>query len=68
MTSITSTSIFLTLLSLTFAANLEVVHDEELLNLIRSENYVIVLFGKKQLCSCENFSERYFSKERLRAL
>lgn len=39
-------SIILTLLSYTYAANLEVVHDEELLNLIRSENYVIVLFGK----------------------
>lgn len=38
--------IFLTLFCITFAANLEVVHDEELLNLIKSENYVIVLFGK----------------------
>lgn len=39
------TSIFLTLFSLTFSANLEIVHDEELLNLIKSENYVVVLFG-----------------------
>lgn len=46
MAKLVLTSIFLTLLSLTCAANLEVVHDEELLNLIKSENYVIVLFGK----------------------
>lgn len=28
------------------AANLETVHDEELLNLIKTEKYVIVLFSK----------------------
>lgn len=28
------------------AANLETVHDEELLNLIKTEKYVVVLFSK----------------------
>lgn len=38
-------SVFSVLFSSVYT-NLEVVHDEELMNLIRSENYVVVLFCK----------------------
>lgn len=37
------------------SAKLEIVSDEELLNLIRSEKYVIVLFTKKDCDACDNY-------------
>lgn len=37
------------------SAKLEIVNDEELLNLIRSEKYVIVLFTKKDCDACDNY-------------
>ncbi|KAF5285398.1 hypothetical protein FQA39_LY16652 [Lamprigera yunnana] len=47
-------AIFTTLLLFT-QAKLEVVNDEELLNLIRSEKYVITLFTKKDCDECDNY-------------
>ncbi|XP_020284633.1 thioredoxin domain-containing protein isoform X2 [Pseudomyrmex gracilis] len=37
------------------AGDLETVNDEELLNLIKTENYVVVLFTKKDCPECENY-------------
>ncbi|KAJ8925757.1 hypothetical protein NQ315_009605 [Exocentrus adspersus] len=36
--------------------SLEVVQDEELMNLIRTEKYVVVLFSKKYCESCDNYA------------
>uniref|UniRef100_A0A6P7G5J7 Uncharacterized protein LOC114337899 n=1 Tax=Diabrotica virgifera virgifera TaxID=50390 RepID=A0A6P7G5J7_DIAVI len=36
-------------------SNLEVVQDEELMNLIRTEKHVIVLFSRKYCESCDNY-------------
>ncbi|KRT85930.1 Thioredoxin, partial [Oryctes borbonicus] len=36
-------------------ASLETVNDDELLNLIRSEKYVIVLFSKRDCEACDNY-------------
>lgn len=48
--------LFLVLVFTSFAkSNLEVVQDDELMNLIRTEKYVIVLFSRKYCDQCENF-------------
>ncbi|XP_018577248.1 thioredoxin domain-containing protein [Anoplophora glabripennis] len=36
--------------------NLEVVQDDELMNLIRTEKYVVVLFSRKYCESCDNYA------------
>lgn len=47
-------TVFVISLSCT-TAKLEVVNDEELLSLIRTEKYVIVLFTKKDCEACDNY-------------
>ncbi|XP_032691064.1 uncharacterized protein LOC116853877 [Odontomachus brunneus] len=42
----------------THAASLETVHDEELLNLIKTEKYVVVLFTRKDCPECENYENQ----------
>ncbi|KAJ8960327.1 hypothetical protein NQ318_004061 [Aromia moschata] len=37
--------------------SLEVVHDEELMNLIRTEKYVIVLFSRKHCEKCDSYEK-----------
>ncbi|KAJ8953028.1 hypothetical protein NQ314_007402 [Rhamnusium bicolor] len=37
------------------SASLEVVQDDELMNLIRTEKYVVVLFSRKYCESCDNY-------------
>lgn len=43
------TFLFVISLSLVFAEKLELVNDDEILNLIRTEKYVIVLFSEFQI-------------------
>ncbi|KAK1130424.1 hypothetical protein K0M31_018555 [Melipona bicolor] len=38
-----------------YSANLETVSDEELINLIKTEKYVVVLFTNKDCTTCENY-------------
>lgn len=42
-------------------SNLEVIQDEELMNLIRTEKYVIVLFSRKYCESCDNYENELTS-------
>lgn len=51
MKALSSSIIFLTFI-ISVYSNLEVVHDEELMNLIRTENYVITLFCKYIITVC----------------
>lgn len=53
-------SVFAVVISLS-SARLEIVNDEELINLIRSEKYVIVLFTKKDCDTCENYENELTS-------
>ncbi|CAG9865458.1 unnamed protein product [Phyllotreta striolata] len=41
--------------------NLEVVQDDELMNLIRTEKYVVVLFSRKYCESCDNYENELIS-------
>ncbi|XP_006615349.1 thioredoxin domain-containing protein [Apis laboriosa] len=38
-----------------YSANLETVSDEELINLIKTEKYVVVLFSSKDCTTCDNY-------------
>lgn len=48
------------------AANLEIVHDEELLNLIKTEKYVVVLFSKFVFFSSVSLNVFHMENERIK--
>ncbi|XP_050296804.1 thioredoxin domain-containing protein [Anthonomus grandis grandis] len=49
------TLLFLSILTLQVRSQLELIQDDELVNLIRSEKYVVALFTKKYCEECENY-------------
>ncbi|KAJ3664986.1 hypothetical protein Zmor_000512 [Zophobas morio] len=54
---------YVLLISINFSASLKTVHDDDLMNLIRSETYVITLFSSKNCAECDNFENAVTSLE-----